>query len=55
MGKNKNEKNWFQGSREVNEKRVKKIKIPKNTKNVLKFIASSMPFTIWYFNEPFMS
>ena len=37
------------------KKRVKKIKIKKNTKNVLKFIASSMPFTIWYLNEPFMS
>ena len=62
MEKNKNaKKNWSHGSRAVNEKRSKnkKIKIKfqnsKHTKNVLKFIPSSMPFMVCYLNEPFMS
>ena len=36
-------------------KKKKKFKIPKNTKKDIKFIESSMPFTICYLNDSFMS
>ena len=38
-----------------NKKKQKNVKFPKNTEIVIKFIASAMPFTICYLNEPFMS
>ena len=43
----------------ANEKRVQKSKIKKKFQKkylkVIKFIESSMPFTICYLKEPFMS
>ena len=59
MGKNKMQKIGPKGHARSMKKgcknKNKKSKIPKDTKYVLKFIASSMPFTICYLNEPFMS
>ena len=52
MGKNKKwQKFLSQGSREVNEKKGPKVKTKiKNIQEILKFIASSMLFTICYLN-----
>ena len=41
------------GPKIKNKNKIPKLK--KNTKKVLKFIASSMPFTICYLKEPFTS
>ena len=60
MVKNKNSKKFgpkghARSIKKGSKNKIIKFQNSKNTKNVLKFIASSMPFTIWYLNEPFMS
>ena len=60
MGKNTNAKKFgpkghARSMKKGSKKKKLTSKITNNVKKVFKFIESSMPFTICYLNEPFMS